>query len=394
MSRVQFTARAFAAGLAVAALLVLLVLVWGLRPALPNLDRSPTGPPARTVAEQIVDVIAWAAAITVILRLIVHTAHAILDIGLPRSGGAAGRLRRALARQPALEKRRWPLVHLSTPQAYPLIVRSPGMAPPQLNVREPAAPTNAAAAVADPPPRPATGKSISILGPLKIEGARQRGRKLRSLTAQVLLYLVLHAEGATVEQLADALLPETDHDASRNRLWQSASEARRVLGDSFHRDEDGRYSVDRATVRIDLDELDLTLAGNHDRPIDPPDATRLEHAFALFRGDPLQGVDWPWAEGHRRRLRATYVDLIEQVGRANLERADSRGALELAERGLAVDRLNETLWRLAMQADAAAGLRDSVSRRYTELREVLQRDLGLEPATETRALYLNLLGQD
>jgi DNA-binding SARP family transcriptional activator len=74
-------------------------------------------------------------------------------------------------------------------------------------------------------------------------------------------------------------------------------------------------------------------------------------------------------------------------------RGDPRRVLELAERGLAIDKLNEALWRLAMEADSAAGLRDSVSQRYAQLRKLLDQELGLEPSIETRGIYFELLAQ-
>jgi DNA-binding SARP family transcriptional activator len=55
--------------------------------------------------------------------------------------------------------------------------------------------------------------------------------------------------------------------------------------------------------------------------------------------------------------------------------------------------MNEALWRLAMRADHATGLRSAVSGRYETLSSRLQQQVGLEPSTETRLLYRDLLGQ-
>jgi len=43
--------------------------------------------------------------------------------------------------------------------------------------------------------------------------------------------------------------------------------------------------------------------------------------------------------------------LFDEVGRARLDAGDVRGALDAAERGLAVDVLNEGLWRLALETE-------------------------------------------
>jgi two-component SAPR family response regulator len=202
--------------------------------------------------------------------------------------------------------------------------------------------------------------------------------------------LALHPEGATVDQIADSLLPDIDIDRARNRRWQSATEARRVLGDAFRRDQDGRYALGRGTIRIDVDELDRLLDRQQDQE---SENDCLEEALSLLRGVPLAGADWPWAEHHARNLRTAYVDILARVGQARLEAGNPRGALSVVERGIQFDELNEALWRLAMRADHTTGLRSAVSRRYETLNSRLQQQVGHQPSTETRLLYRDLLGQ-
>lgn len=72
---------------------------------------------------------------------------------------------------------------------------------------------------------------------------------------------------------------------------------------------------------------------------------------------------------------------------------DARGALQIAEQAITLDRLHEASWRLALQAEHALGLRESITRRYEELTRSLDEQLGLEPTRETRTIYRQLLGQ-
>jgi DNA-binding SARP family transcriptional activator len=46
-----------------------------------------------------------------------------------------------------------------------------------------------------------------------------------------------------------------------------------------------------------------------------------------------------------------------------------------------------------MHAESRLGLRDSITQRYQQLRDLLDEQLGLEPERATRALYHELLGQ-
>jgi DNA-binding SARP family transcriptional activator len=225
--------------------------------------------------------------------------------------------------------------------------------------------------------------SIAVLGPLAIDGLSRRIK--RAATYELLAYLALHPKGASRDELVEAIWPAQDPERTRPRFWQSVTEARKAIGDAWlHEGE--RYQLDRSKVRVDLDELDqlLTVAS---------DATTLERALALWRGEPLEGMDYLWAEGEMRSLSATLLDLRERVGRVRLAHGDARGALQMAEQAIALDQLHEPSWRLALQAEHALGLRESITRRYDELTRSLDEQLGLEPARETRAMFRRMLEQ-
>ena len=169
---------------------------------------------------------------------------------------------------------------------------------------------------------------------------------------------------ASRDELTDALWPSQDPKKTRTRLWESASDARAALGDAWIV-EGERYRLDRNKVRIDLDQLDRLLTNAENEP------QALEAALELWRGEPLQGSDYAWADGHIHRLRATLIGLLERAGNTRLEHGDARGALELAEHAIALDQFHEASWRLALQADYALGLRESITRRYDHLARAL-----------------------
>jgi len=235
--------------------------------------------------------------------------------------------------------------------------------------------------------------TVSVLGPLAIAGTKRSRRGLRAAAVELIAYLALHPHGSSRDEVLEALWPSEDPRRSRDRLYQAVRDARRLLGDVIATDHD-RYALDRERVHTDAAELDRLLAAAGRATANPAArAELLERALALFRGEPLAGSDYRWAEGELRRLRASYIDLLEQVGWARLNDGDARAALDAAERGLQIDLLNENLWRLALEGEGALGLREAVARRYEEFRTILDERLGLEPAQETRLLYRRLLGQ-
>ncbi len=234
--------------------------------------------------------------------------------------------------------------------------------------------------------------AISVLGPLRI-GISGAGRpKLRASAGELIAYLALHPEGASRDQLLDALWPDDNPRRSEQRLWQATSQARKLVGDGLSRNRD-HYQLVRTSVRLDLDEFEELLA-QAQRTSDESAARDLfERAAALIHGEPLAGSDYRWADGHIRRIRAAILELLERVGRTRLAAGEMRGALQAAEQGLAIDALNESLWRLALQTEAALGHRESVVDRYQALTRILDERLGLEPNRDTRALYLTALAQ-
>jgi DNA-binding SARP family transcriptional activator len=233
--------------------------------------------------------------------------------------------------------------------------------------------------------------SIVLLGPLEIAPAKPRRRRLRSQTQQLLAHLALHPDGSTADELVAGLWPGIDDENARMRLWRSASEARGQLGEVIIRSGE-RYQLDRQAVAIDLDRFEALLDAADGEAVDRQ--ALLEQALALVRGQPLAGSDYPWATGEVRRLAATIVDRLQELGYLRLDASDASGALAAAEQALALDPLNEGAHRLAMQAESALGLRQAISARYQQLRDRLDARFGLEPERETRLLHRRLLSQD
>lgn len=358
------------------------VSLWLVQPALPHLSGSLLSPLSTTELEQTVRCIAWLLAVCLALAVLVGAIRSLThDHGSPAGARLPGVLPfrwTATDRRPISEHgRRSPYV-LTIPAPLAATHAKPTPSPP------PGQPDEAEAAPGQSDPRTI---SIAVLGPLAIDGLAHKIK--RAATYELLAYLAFHPQGASRDELTEAIWPEQDPARTRPRLWQSVTEAKRALDKAWiHHGE--RYQIDRAKVRVDLDDLDRLLTASGGGMTDP---AALESALALWRGEPLEGSDYLWSEGEIRNLHATLVDLLERVGRSRLGRDDARGALQLAEQAITLDGLHEPSWRLALQAEHSLGLRESITRRYDELARSLDDQLGLEPARETRLVYRQLLGQ-
>jgi DNA-binding SARP family transcriptional activator len=362
-------------------LLAILVALWLSHPGRPSLPRSFSAP---LTIETIEDLTIWLLWIVVGLLALAflfaprrtRTRPSVATI--PRSYGASSWL------PPAHRRSETPSFVIVSPERASSALADVRTAEPASLAARPVSPDEVMAV----PDRP----RISVLGPLTITGTTRSRRGLRARALELIAYLALHPRPVQRDELLEAFWPGADPRRTRPRLRQAVRDARRLLGTAIASDR-ARYWLDRDAVDIDLDGLERLLA-NAGAATDAELAQRLlEQAVALFTDEPLAGSDYPWAEGELRRLRATEIELLEQVGRNLLERGEPRRALALAERALGLDVLNEGLWRLALEAESALGLREAVDERYERLRSLLAERLGLEPDRETRALHRILLGQ-
>jgi DNA-binding SARP family transcriptional activator len=384
-------ARRLTAALAATALLLLLVLAWDLRPALPAMPQSFSQPlPGRTISG-VLDLAAWAIAVLLDLVLL---GRMVQFAQRKAPSHTELRLRRAFARreQPLNARRDW-RTH-AAPLAPPVLrlpsrdgaeLQPSSSETQQVERPTPLIPLEAPIENRDDFP------GVLLLGPFELAGCKKKQPR-RQATTELLAYLATRRHPANRDDLLEALWPGDDPRRSAARFYQAVSEARKLLGDAFHRDRD-TYALDRSRVQIDVDELDricrqVEVGTREER------RALLERAFALFRGDPLAGIDALWAAGEQRRLIALHSALLERAGRLRLELGDAAGALELAELAAALDSTNERPVQLAMEAEGALGRRDAVAERYERFRTEIGDRFGLEPGRETKTLYRHLLSQD
>jgi DNA-binding SARP family transcriptional activator len=393
IGRARITRR-LEATLALTALLLVLALSWELRPALPQFPQSFSAPlPSGTIGATL-ELAAWIVFVLLDLVLI----GKVLQFAIRRQPTHTElRLRRAFVRHERSSvdgSRDW------RAHAMPL-------APPVLRLptrREPPEPGSTAAQLQQSrPPEPAAPFEVEaidpsneqlgvlLLGPLELTGCKKKQPR-RQATAELIGYLAVQRRPASRDELLEALWPGDDPRRSAGRFYQAASEARRLLGDAFQRDRDS-YALDRKQLRIDLDDLDR-LRSEAETTTGEQRQALLERALALFRGQPLAGIESLWAGIESRRICALQVELLERTGRTRFEAGEIISALEAAERAHALDVSNERPVQLAMEAEAALGRREAVVERYETLCSNLDQQFGLEPSRDTKVLYRRLLSQD
>lgn len=112
---------------------------------------------------------------------------------------------------------------------------------------------------------------------------------------------------------------------------------------------------------------------------------------AVIAGRPfLAGIDSPWVERQRDRLLDIRLRALACSGEVWLHQGDQAEAARDAARVLDLDPYRESAVRLGIRAHVAMGDRATAARMYDTFRRRLAEDLGVEPTTETAALWRDL----
>jgi hypothetical protein len=136
----------------------------------------------------------------------------------------------------------------------------------------------------------------------------------------------------------------------------------------------------RAPVWLDVEHFERAVADG-----------RLEEAVELYGGELLEGRYDDWLADERERLGQLHHEALERLARRCRDEERWPEAVRHAERLVAHDPLREDSHRLLIELAHHAGDRARAVRAYHVCATTLDRELGIDPSPETRALYESLV---
>ncbi|MDX1575974.1 MAG: BTAD domain-containing putative transcriptional regulator [Kiloniellales bacterium] len=215
--------------------------------------------------------------------------------------------------------------------------------------------------------------------------------------AQALLAILALAPGVPQprEKLAALLWSDRGEAQARSSLRQALSELRKALAGA---DPPPLETTGEAvTLAAHAVVVDVEVFG---RLVDGGERPSLESAVELYRGDFLDGFAVPdpafedWLRDVRRQTRDRVVAAFTRL--LELQRADGEAdaALATARRLLALDPLQESAHRAIMRLHAERGERTLALKQYRACRELLQKELGVEPDRVTERLHEEIKRED
>ena len=180
-----------------------------------------------------------------------------------------------------------------------------------------------------------------------------------------------------LHELRRGLAPELEANAPGNPVLAEGETIRLALGDGDEWDAAAILEVVGADAAESLEvEVD-----------------RLRGAERRYAGPFLP--EWPyedWAAATRAELEDGYREVLVRLADALMTTGRVSEAIRWYRKLLTLDPEREGSHRALMRCYAAAGERAQALRQYHACRTVLQREQGIPPSPETRALYAELLG--
>jgi LuxR family transcriptional regulator, maltose regulon positive regulatory protein len=273
----------------------------------------------------------------------------------------------------------------------------------QVGLREPPA----VHLVQEEPSVPLADLTIKLLGHVEIFRDPKRPFAAEAWTTRrahdILCFIASRRHRrASKETIIDIFWGEADFDVVAKNFHPTVSHIRKALNSNqsfkqnflLYRDGDYLLNPDFA-YSIDIEEFDRLVAeGDAARRAREQERclAQYEAAIKLYRGEFMRGSYDEWAEEQRSYYNEQYLHMLEILALAALGQKEWPRALQLASQILHDDPYREDIHCLVMRTHAAQGNRAAVKEQYETLRAILQKELGIEPASETQKVYRGLIG--
>jgi DNA-binding SARP family transcriptional activator len=252
-----------------------------------------------------------------------------------------------------------------------------------------------------------TDLTLNMLGPVQILRDLSRPLALDAWTTKrsrdILCFIASRRHHrASKDSIIDTFWGETDLKVVEKNFHPTVSHIRKALNSNqpikqnfiIYREGDYQLSPE-FSYRIDIEDFDnLMHAGENARRARNFDECirAYEAAVALYRGEFMQGSYEPWVDEQRAYYREQYLRLLESLAGVAQKMEDWAKSMQLAQRILHEDQFREDIHCLIMRAHGALGNRGAVRDHYEGLKRLLKSELGVEPGSETRKLYKELVG--
>jgi DNA-binding SARP family transcriptional activator len=143
-------------------------------------------------------------------------------------------------------------------------------------------------------------------------------------------------------------------------------------------------------IWLDIEEFERRTASGLSRPIeqlDDRDIEDLRTGVSLYKSDILMELTDDWALREREKHRRHYLNALWRLMQLCAIRREYGEAIRYAQSILDCDALREDVHRELMQLFVLSGQRAQALRQFEACRDMLRRELAIQPMRETLSLY-------
>lgn len=242
---------------------------------------------------------------------------------------------------------------------------------------------------------------VKVLGtPAVLDQAGRPAPRLRTAAKELMVYLVMHRDGAPIGDILEAIYPDATVSRASERLSTDVANLRRVIRAVAGPTDDGRRLEPVVNsgghYRLNADVVDAdwwTIIDEYAQvAVAPDEQHRLKHlraALAEISGPLAQGCLYEWSTTDEERVRRCTLTIYAQAA-AIFADSDPHQARALLDAACAVDPLSEALAVRAMRAAAAQRDIDAIGHRLAILTRALHQ-AGLELSEQTATIAQQLL---
>jgi len=245
---------------------------------------------------------------------------------------------------------------------------------------------------------------VQTLGQFRVERGQQEvaAGDWKRAKARELFQLLLTFYGRSLhrEQIIEMLWPESEPEAALRDFKIAYStvcsvlepERKRNAPSAFIYRDESHYGL-RPEADIWLD----VAAFRHgvqlgDEAMGETAVSHYRQALSLFAGEYLPASPYAeWCRQEREQLHLLYLQTAEKFATISLEQADYNTTIHLCQTILAQDNCWEPAYRLLMKASVCSGNRSQAIRAYEQCVHALKTELGVEPDSETTAVYRQIV---
>ena len=246
--------------------------------------------------------------------------------------------------------------------------------------------------------------AIHLFGQLRVAfGDRPIERPTSGRARAVLAYLALHRhQPIDRDTLMDAIWPDASASSARNSLNVAVHALRQSVKAAglpdLVRYHTGQYSLSiestegmAGDIWVDADEFlqRVELGRAHESREAIGDAiAEYEAAVTLYQGDLLGDSPYEdWTTLPREKMRLTYMDALDRLGRIYLETGQHVACIAQCQRILAQDACREDAHCMLMRCFMRQNQPHLALRQFRACADALQNELGVPPSAATLALH-------